>query len=658
MGVKYTIPYRGNDNVSWRVDIISASWMGESKTIRGVSEQCALRAYDVEQTDDPFSTFIPSSLTLNIYDRSDIDVNELQQAQDRDFVINQYRENVLKWSGFLVPDNITLPFKPTPRDISLKAICGLSMLSNLVYTHNDLPGLTGEVSRCPMNYFRNILFLNLGVILPIRWTNNLHCTAFPDEDVFTESVRWGTTGEAFISYQSSSSDSGPQQTCEYILKGLLQAMQCRIFQDNGMWIIRRVPDIVTGSIVYKQISATLGVFDIQESTQSFLRHIGITGYRMVQEDAIITVRPGFKTCKVTYNANVRENIVPNGGQDLIEDTLPVELAMPLYWGDVVGGSTDIFSQQPSLNGRVGYSTEIDGLIDLQYFTMGIEPRTLGENGLPIDTKVQIKRINFGFLFSPIAFPILGGGEEIIDWTSNPMPIQVILNLFGVRYWLNEYGFWVTSEYTINITIDNLRLHDVAQVNFDHFQGIIMPEPTNVPEPGDESNIQIVFVMKPGIRYYVDDIHINIDSGNDIYESTFEDSRNTITDEREIAISSSFSGYMLSNLMTSPFDSDEQCYYRDGFLYEGTLTGLTANAIMRYRYKSSRVFNGSISTKNLDWSFDQLYTIDTLGSSKFLPLNANFNSEKCECSLVAIECRNDFIPLTEKYYSSNDQQLSN
>lgn len=654
MAVKYTIPYRSNDDTSWRVDISNSTYIGTSKIIRGVSEQAAILSYDVQDTDDPFSPFVPSSLALNIYDRNDIDVNELQNAQDKDWVISQYREGVLKWTGFLVVDNIVMPFKSAPRSLSLKAICGLTMLEKTTYTHNDLPGLDSTTTRCPMNYFRNILFTNLGITLPIRWVNNLRCTAFPDEDVFSGSVRWGASGEAFTSYQSSSNDSGPKVTCEYILKGMLQAMQCRIFQDNGMWMITRVPDTVSGSIIYHQIAGDLGIMAVNTATQSISGHIGMGGFRMVEEDAILTVIPGLKTCKVTYNANTRENILPNGGQDLIE--FPI-VGPPLYWGETTVGTIFVIPAA-ALDSRSGHSTELEGTVGDLYFQMGIGPRTLYENGLPIDTKVQVKRMSFSFIFSPLVFPTIPGPDNVVDWSSNPLQLRVVLNLFGTRYWLNDFGFWEATEKTITITVDNMRLDDVAQINFDHFNGIILPEPTNAPVTGDVSDIIVDFIVKSGTKYHVDAISVTIDAGNDVYESTVTDTRNTIVDERELQISSSFSGYFLSNFMTSPFESDAECTFRDSLAYEGTLTGLTANAIMRYRYKSSRVFDGTIYTAHSDWSFNKIYSIDTLGAIKFLPLNASYNSEKCECRITAIESRNDFVSLTEKYYSSNDTTLSN
>lgn len=660
MGVKYTIPFKANDNVSWRVNISLNSWSSAPIFVQGVGQTACTHSWDVETTDDPFSVLVPSSIALSVNDEGQIDVNELQQAQDRDFTVQLFREGLQKWSGYLVPDGIQKPLKSYPYGgLQLKAICGLSVLATLPYVHNDLPGVadidTGN-TRCIMNYIRNILFTNLGIQIPIRWTNELRCTAFPDTDVFTGGVRWSVKNEGFISYQSSSSgnDAGPQQTCEYILKGFLASMQSRIYQDDGIWKIRRVNEFVQGSVFYKQIAATLGFMTVMSGTESVVKHIGRSGYRFVSEDSVLTVKQGFKSCKVTYTANIRENILPNGSQDTVKDLLFDNT--PIYWEGPPGQIPVIASVHPSLDGRDGFATELQGALDGNYFSMGVS--ALYTNGLPIDTKVQIKRLNFGFIFSPIIFPTTGTPDQIVDWTTKPMQLNVVLNLFGTRYWLNDYGFWQTTMATITIVVDNLRLLDVVQINFDHFQGIIMPEPTDAPVSGDESDLQIVFIVQNGTKYQVDKISVTIENGNDVYESSLPGSMNTTVDERELQISSSFSGYMLSNIMSSPFESDAECAFRDALIYEGSLTGLTANAIMRFRYKSSRVFNGSVFTSGRDYSFDELYTIDSLGASKFLPMNASYNIEKCITSLVAMESRSDSISLTEKYYSSNDNQLSN
>lgn len=653
MAVKYTLPFRAMDNVLWRLDILTTSYTGEPAIVRGVGQQCVTWAHDVDTTDDPFSTMAISKLTINLYNRGEIDVDGLQTANDKDYTVELYREDFLKFRGYLDIENIQEPLKGVPYALTLTATDGLDLLADLPYVHADLSGTTADVSKCPLNYIRQILFSNLGIMLPIRWSNDLKCTAFEsDPDIYTGHVEWAYDGEGYNSYQTNADGEAVKtQTCGYILNGILAAFQSRIYQANGMWIIRRIPQLVPGNVTYRQIEGNLGVMTISTATQNLNKHIGRSGYSFVQEDQVKTVKAGIKSCAVTYTGNVRDNILPNGNLD---DWGAGGLSL-LYWGSYDPVNL-LMIQRDSLDGRLGSSVELtntNGVSD-NYFTL--LSTSLGEDGLDIDTKTLVKKLSFGFLFEPIAgFPLSG---DLIDWTTAPFKIQVIFNAGVVKYYLNEFGFWQTGSVEISIVVEGLELLEVAKIAFDAFQGILMPEPDVQPAAGDVSNIQVLFKLTPSQQYGLDNVYLTVDSGNDVYESGLAGSKNTGTDKRELNISSSFGGYIISNFMTRWNESHNEFYFRDGLLYTGSLTGLTANTIMRYRYKSSRVYNGSMNVRNADWSFDEIYTIDSLGQSKFLPLNSNYNIEKAIVSLVAMECRNDNVTLTEKYYNSNDNINSN
>lgn len=663
-GYIYDIIVTGDSNIVQVTPVDNESnTAGIPVPVRGNGEAGVI-AWTPDNTDDPFACFKSSTLTINCIQEGQINVDELQNAYDKDFLVIVYRNEILYWQGFLVPDGISYPLLSNPNSLTLQAICGLTMLSNLSYKHIDLQGTTNSLTRCPMNYVRAILFSNLGNILPIRWVNYLQCTAFPLEDVFTGSVQWSANGEGFLSYESQSQagvgtgntdDAGSLKSCEYILKGILQSMQCSIYLADGRWNIVRIPDLVRPNIPYKQINGTLGVMNIQTGTIKMLNTIGRTGFNFVNEDAKMTSKQGSKSCTVTYEANIRDNILPNGNQDLEG---PGGL---LYWNifDITNPFT-ILGQ--SLDGRDGSCSVVIGKNEFDpgvtWFTMFQSGDTiLGKNGLPIDSKTMIKYINFGFQFELFAgFANTGG---VINWAGDPFRIKVILNMGSIQYFLNKFGFWVTVDTYIPIVVDNLQINDVAQINFNTFQNIIIPVPDGPVVAGYQSDIQVLFRADTGQHYYLDNIYVNISKGNDVYSSTYPSSKNTTADKRTIAISSSFSGYMLSNFMTSPFNSDVECAFADADIYTGSLTALTANAIMRCMYKSMRIFNGSINTTGRSWTFDNLYNIQPFGSSFFLPLNASYNIEKCQVNnLVAIEIRNDFVALTEKYYNSNDNQLSN
>lgn len=661
MGVKYTLSYKDNANISWRVDISTSAFSGAPYTLTGQGGQAFILDRSPDSADDPFSPYIKSTGTINVYDENHvIDLPELQNAQDKDFVATVYRNSLLYWIGYVIPDGIQNPMKSIPQ-ISLSCTDGLSLLENMPYSHNNLPGLTSTPTRCPMNYIRQILFStnNLGLPLPISWTNNLINTAFSsDPDVLTGQVTWSALGEGFVSFQTPTPTSPGTgyvyKTCDYILQGILKSMQCRIVQDGGQWVIRRINDIVTGSITNKSIAGNLGIMTLTTSTVNINKTIGATGYKFINEDQLTTVKHGVKTCRTTYNANVRENILPNGNQDLVNTFF----TSPFYWGINDGSGDETFQSVGAIDGRGGAATDL--INPSGGLTAGF---ILVDNSnvaafLPINSYTLIKRIQFGFVFSPVnGFPY-NATTGIIDFSSNPMQLEIIYKKGTDILYLDEFAIWRNTNTFIPIKIDGLKINDIVSVDFNRNNSIIIPIPANDPIPGDNCSITVQFIVKDGQRYTIDYIYFTTDANNDVYESTYASGKNTDIDERTLEISSSFGGYFVSNYMTHWSKSGDEFYFQDSSFYTGSLTGLTSNAIMRFMYKSSVIYNGSMYVGSSIYSFDELYSIDTL-SGKYLPLNSSYNTETCIVSgLVAIECRNDVISLTEKHFGSNDSQLSN
>lgn len=661
--IKYRLFYKDYDNLQWRIDIATSNYSGDPIMVRGVQGKVGIRTYAVDDTDDPFSPYAKSTLSISCYNEGQIDMREIQQAQDKDFIVSHYRDTTLDWVGYLQTEKVTRTLLSTPYMVDLSAICGLGMLDDIPYNHIPLAGFNTDEVRLPINYIRSILFYNLGIVLPIRWTNNLQCTAFLGQDVFAGSVIWAADGQGYESYQTTDNgDVAQAQSCGYILEGFLRSNQCRIYQCNGQWVIRRIPDLPnTSTVITKSIGGNGGILDMQVGNDNLHKRIGRTGdYHFLKQDGLITAVPGIKSCKVTYNANVRANILPNGSQD--DQTGGLD-AKAVNWG-FYDDTNATYGVYQSLDGRNGYSTKLTHVTAGENgYTLIIAGGDIGIDGLDIDTQNIVKLISFGFVFEPISGFAVYPSTGLINFEKNmfgyPLEIQVILNLGVTKYYLNEFGFWQTLDTKIGISVDNMSFGDVAKINFDKFQGIIMPTPSTPPVAGDVSNITVVIYVKNEEVFAIDNIYINSAVSNDVYVSTLGTSKNTMTDEREINISSTFGGYFISNFMTSWSNSGAECYYRDGAIYEGSLTGLTANTIMRLRYKSSEIFNGSINVRKKQWSFDELYYIDGFGSSVFLPLNASYNTETREVNnLVAIEIRNDNIDLSEKYYGSNDETLSN
>ncbi|MFA6087411.1 hypothetical protein [Mucilaginibacter sp.] len=662
MGVKYRCEYKAFDNSEWKIELSLNSYVDTIIDLYSVSEQPAIPNYDSEESDDVYSPFVKSSVDMSFYNRNgEINISELQLAKDKDFIVNIYKDGPLYWTGYIVSGGLERPLSGSVETVNLTAIDGLTLLDEIPYVHQDLPVdvLNTIHVRCPMNYMRQILFSNLGISLPIRWSNNLRCTAFND-DMFAGQLAWGVDDLGLYSYQSD--DSGTKLTpksCGYILRGFVKSAGCRIYQAGGRWNIRRVNLIPSKSFGFKQIPGSLGPLVITSGTDTIGKMIGSnnTGaYPFIKEDAKVLVEPGLKSVKVEYEANVPENALPNGSQDKVT----AAPARPYYWGfpdDTLG----LGLSQASIDGRTGYATEIfnPGAIPVsadKYFV--INPVSQTEFGLPLDGKILVPKIQFGFVFSIMSgFPFNVDGT--INFATRPLKIQVILNTYFGVYYLNENGFWVPDNTYIGIVPDTpVRPNDSVRIDFNRFQGILMPEPADELDTTKEYSLKVRFVASNDQFYIVDNIYVNIEQNNDIYEAGITETTNTKTEEVSLDISSSYGGYMASNFMTSWVESGREFMFSEGAFTTGSLTSILARAIMRCKAQAQNKIDLTINVRNLNWTFDEFYTVVTFGTSVFVPVKASYNTDTCEVKMTIIECRNHNVELYTKHYGSNDKLLSN
>lgn len=635
MAVKYSVQYKDMFNQQCRVDIANENWNGDVRILRGVSEKACV--IDRDCSDDPYDTVINSKASISFWQTEDlpVDILELQLAQDREFTVKFYIENAIKFSGFMVADGIVQAFQSAPFEVNINAADGLYLLDGIPYTHDNLDG-----GRCVINYVRRILFAqsNLGNPLPIQWCNTLKNDEFPlEDDVFSGSVEWSPYGDGFYEIKDS---NYIYKDCYYILEGLLKSMQCRIVQDDGYWKILRINDVVSGEYTINEIGATQEGFEITSREVNVIRQIkGVQEninneqYSFINEDALLTVLPALKSVTTTYNQDERENILPNGDMDMVNTIFNV----PFFWQLTGDTSGSYFETIPSIYADRGNAVEVTSGNDAgKYFEM-VAP-------LPIDTDVLYETINIGFKFSPKSgFPVDTDG--FIIWDTNVFSYLVTFyDNDGELWYLNEFGFW-TKDFValIPISVDRLKIDDVAQIDFNKFQNVPLIIPKNLPiAQTNEPSIRIGFFIPTECVIDFDDVYIKVNKENDKYQATFLDNKNTAKEEYTLNISSSHNGFYVSSYMTDFWEAGKQKFFSDSKTASVTLTNMNSQAIMRNRYKPSLMFEGSVYAKK--YTYCEIYNIKTLNGKNFLPLKSNWNTETNTVGLTCVEIRDDEISL--------------
>ncbi|SFC07404.1 hypothetical protein SAMN05421747_10414 [Parapedobacter composti] len=789
MAVKYTIPMRDDFDLLWRADIDMPGYSGDTIQLTGVGRTAMVAEWNGD-VDEPYTPIISSKVTLQFYNEGNVDIVELQNLQDMEARVHVYRDNVLWWTGYVVPDGIQRNFRATPYPVQLVATDGLALLKDIPFNlPNNWPMPVGVSNRCPISFIRYVLYgaNHLNQRLPLRWASEVKSVRYNDDFLFG-TMEWGALGEAWNNPTLVEGGLDSSRSCMYILENMVKSIGARFFQFGGKWHLARINDITGGTYNWKELSTDTNTAPtLSEGTEDLTAGLNAVYYPFISEDHVITNKPALTDVVATYEHYQAENIIPNGGFDMVDTYYQI----PFYWG---------FSDNPeSAASFEAYDSLIPdnfgNSVQLSYPVTGtVDNRAIFTliGGLPLDANLLFKRMTFGFTFMPLnGFPYQpynpsdpdDPNANVINWDSHPLRVRMYYKAKDQQgvvriLYLNEYGYWqwepdegylvqdsynVTTgggvrthkisysgypkqgdvirvfvdnsanilpdflyehsvtgteqgdidtmlsnfqaylvsqglvsatysttgpfsgyiQFTINdsftatvhpsvtsgastilpgnwipISVNQMKIGDIASIVFQGKGGnseILMPDPGLLDghQSVDTGVLHIEFALLEGQRYVLDDVWIRVEENNDVYQSlnpgaTRKSNRQNVS----IGISTSFSGFFLSNYMTSYNKSNEEFLVTDG-KHQSSLTGLLANAMMRFRYKPSQIFNGTIYTNGRDWKFHHMYMISALGNNLFLPMQSKYNIETCQVTLAVIEARDDENTFDEKHYASND-----
>jgi len=104
------------------------------------------------------------------------------------------------------------------------------------------------------------------------------------------------------------------QSCAFIIVGLTNAFQPRIFQVDSSWWILGIHEHHKDLISYSECANSTGLPIVTQHTRENVRHIG-SYYSFIKEDSRISSTPGLESFELKYENSQLDNILPNGGLD-------------------------------------------------------------------------------------------------------------------------------------------------------------------------------------------------------------------------------------------------------------------------------------------------------------------------------------------------------
>ena len=198
---------------------------------------------------------IGSECTLNLIANEDLELQDLYTENEREFLVEVYRNGSLIWSGFIIPDGCQEAFTFAPYVISVNAVDGLGLLKNLSYVQNDGNFYLGKqsfidvINACLIRLDAPSLVLNTCV--------NIYDVTMTEGDAYDPLAQGYVNAERYLK-----EDQFTAMNCQEVLYSVLQLFTACIIQSDGEWYIYRPNELaLTGDLTFRKYLDGERVYD-------------------------------------------------------------------------------------------------------------------------------------------------------------------------------------------------------------------------------------------------------------------------------------------------------------------------------------------------------------------------------------------------------------
>lgn len=304
---KYKIPYRElKTNVLWEAYIMERDYTGSTTTLKGCSKPsiCEYRP----ENDNDYDWIRPSVCTLSMISETDMQFIEFFTSDDRKYKVRVYRNSVLMWAGYVIPETYKEPYGDVKYEVSISATDGILSLKDVSWEPvNDLER--------QLSSYRGMKSLMKGIESTL---GKLHLTEIRlwDASYIYESHMDADDSPFSQSYFNCNlfyDEKGQPAKCYDVLKVILQTQNCQLWMENGAWNI--VPQNARkGSYLRRQYvftGATYTQLSLNPiSSETFDPNVVIDGVNYhLYATPTLSFRPAWKEVNIVQDYGFKKNIL-------------------------------------------------------------------------------------------------------------------------------------------------------------------------------------------------------------------------------------------------------------------------------------------------------------------------------------------------------------
>lgn len=302
-GEKYNLTFtdlRVSNPLTWQILILQDGYGGASTSLKATGNPITL-SWKGEGILTPMRG---SECTLNIQSQSNFQYSEFFDVSELEYIVQVKKSGSLWWEGALIVENYSEPYTDTPYNIRLRFSCGLGNLKFIKY-EGDLGPFVGKspiiliITAClnKLPYIKQVIEV-INVMeddIPDIVTNGFLNTTYLDNLVFIEKSK--SLEETDIETWS----------CYDVLKEIMIAIGCTMFQSANNWYIVRIEELEKTNPAYIKYVAGFGVVD-STGTIDIRKDITNTevGITFLESNANMRISEVFDKLIYNYNYTVRQ----------------------------------------------------------------------------------------------------------------------------------------------------------------------------------------------------------------------------------------------------------------------------------------------------------------------------------------------------------------
>ena len=241
---RYLLAYKDADNAACEVRILERDYTGTAETLPYAQSRPLVLDWPGGQGHVFNALLRGSEAQLALYLTRPDQLLPLFSGDERLHRVEYRHAGLLRWAGYLLPEQYDVAFLAPPTTFNLRATDGLGTLSDIPFAD-----VSGRPLRGDWSLLRILRFcldkLDLG--LPLYTLVNL----LPD----TAAAGSAALEETFFDVAGLRDGKEKPRTCGRVLADLLQLYQARLYQQDGAWWLDRLSELSAEPLAYAAYSA-------------------------------------------------------------------------------------------------------------------------------------------------------------------------------------------------------------------------------------------------------------------------------------------------------------------------------------------------------------------------------------------------------------------